>query len=149
MRAINKIILHCSASSFGSADVIDRWHKERGWSGCGYHYVVCNGYENKGDEFEENVMNGEIQVGRDLEVAGAHARGYNADSIGICMIGTNEFTEEQFTSLGSLVIGMMTQFDLSPEDVLGHYQVDTHGKTCPNFDIDWFMHKYVLSEYTI
>ncbi len=124
MRKIDRIIIHCSDSSFGSADVIRHWHADpkprgNGWSDIGYHYVVCNGYENKSDSFEENVMNGEIQVGRPLEKSGAHARGANADSIGICMVGTTEFTEEQFISLGSLVIGMMEQFDVDEENVLG------------------------------
>ena len=149
MREINKIILHCSASSFGSVSVIDKWHKDRGWSECGYHYVICNGYENSDDDFEETVMNGEVQEGRDLNKAGAHARGYNADSIGICMIGTDKFSEEQFISLGSVVIGMMTQFDLQVEDVIAHADVDTHGKTCPNFNVKDFMDKYVLSEYVV
>lgn len=151
MRKIKKIIIHCSASSFGSADVIRRWHTEapRNWSDIGYHYVICNGYENKSDEFEENVMNGEVQVGRDLSRAGAHAVGHNGDSIGVCMIGTDTFSKEQFVSLGGVVIGMMTQFGLSPEDVISHASVDTHGKTCPNFSVPEFMDKYVLSEYKV
>lgn len=147
MRDINKIIIHCSASNFGSVDVIDEWHRERGWSGCGYHYVICNGYEHNSDDFEENVMNGEVQVGRPLEKAGAHAVGHNSDSIGICMIGTDKFSEEEFISLGGLVIGMMTQFDIAKEDVIGHCEVSS--KTCPNFSVDKFMDKYVLSEDTV
>lgn len=147
MRNINKIIIHCSVSSFGSSSVIDRWHRERGWSGIGYHYVICNGYENSNDEFEETVLNGEVQVGRDIEKTGAHCKGQNTGSIGVCMIGTSTFTDEQFTSLGALVMGMIEQFDLKPENVYGHY--DYSQKTCPNFDVKEFMNKYVLSETTI
>lgn len=142
MRKINKIILHCSDSSFGSADVIRRWHLERGWSDIGYHYVVCNGYENKSDDFEALVHNGKVEPGRPLEIAGAHARGHNKDSVGICMIGTNKFTEEQFIALGALVISLMVQFDLSAEDIIGHNEVSS--KTCPNFDVSAFIDKYVL-----
>ena len=43
MREIDKIIVHCSATPEGrdvSAATIDDWHKQRGWSGIGYHYVV-------------------------------------------------------------------------------------------------------------
>ena len=43
MREISKIILHCSDSEWGSASVIDQWHKERGWTEIGYHYVITNG----------------------------------------------------------------------------------------------------------
>ena len=43
MREIKKIIIHCSDSEFGDAALIDKWHKERGWTGIGYHYVILNG----------------------------------------------------------------------------------------------------------
>ena len=43
MRQINYIIIHCSATKAGSdfhAKDIDKWHKEWGWDGIGYHKVV-------------------------------------------------------------------------------------------------------------
>ena len=43
MRNINLIIVHCSATPEGrdvSVADIDRWHRERGFDGIGYHYVV-------------------------------------------------------------------------------------------------------------
>ena len=43
MRTINEIIIHCTATPEGrdvTVDEIDRWHKARGYDGCGYHYVV-------------------------------------------------------------------------------------------------------------
>lgn len=136
MREINKLIIHCSDSPQGrgdDADTIRRWHKERGWSDIGYHYVI--------------VEDGDIQVGRDLERSGAHAKGHNSNSIGICLIGQTSFTDEQFVSLGTLVIGMMEQFNVKIEDVIGHYDVSS--KTCPNFNVKDFLHKYVLSEDTV
>ena len=42
-RSINEIIVHCTASVEGkhfSVEDIRRWHKQRGWSDIGYHYVV-------------------------------------------------------------------------------------------------------------
>jgi len=144
MRDINKLVIHCSASNFGSVDRVREWHVDgNGWSDIGYHYVVCNGYENKSDIFEDNVMNGEVQIGRPLGIVGAHVRGHNTGSIGICMIGIDEFTEEQFVGLGQLVIGLIEQFGLSVDDVYGHRDFDTH-KTCPNFDVKLFISKYVL-----
>ena len=45
VREIKKVIIHCSDSDFGTASVIDGWHKERGWDGIGYHYVITNGVQ--------------------------------------------------------------------------------------------------------
>ena len=76
MRKINKIIIHCSATREGediSAAVIDRWHRDRGWSGIGYHYVVS--------------LNGNIEYGRPIDKQGAHVKDHNKGSIGICYIG--------------------------------------------------------------
>lgn len=43
MGRIDKIIINCSDSDWGDAEVIDEWHRERGWDGIGYHYIICNG----------------------------------------------------------------------------------------------------------
>lgn len=76
MRTINEIIVHCSATlegrSFNAAD-IDRWHRQRGFSQIGYHYVV--------------LLDGVIERGRPEEVVGAHCKGHNRQSIGVCYIG--------------------------------------------------------------
>ena len=76
MREINYIAVHCSATK-PSMDVpverIDKWHKRRGWSGIGYHYYIRR--------------NGAIFLGRDLKTPGAHVRGFNNESIGICYEG--------------------------------------------------------------
>ena len=76
MRDIDKIIVHCSATQEGkhiSAATIDKWHKKRGWRGIGYHYVVG--------------LNGDIEYGRSIYESGAHVKGHNKGSIGICYIG--------------------------------------------------------------
>ena len=76
MRTINKIIVHCSATPEGrdiSASTIDSWHKKRGWRGIGYHYVIG--------------LDGMIEYGRPITETGAHVKGHNKGSIGICYIG--------------------------------------------------------------
>ena len=77
MREINKIIIHCSATKEGvnvSAATIKRWHVQgRGWSDIGYHYVIG--------------LDGAIEYGRPIKRAGAHTKGENEHSIGICYIG--------------------------------------------------------------
>jgi len=77
MREVNKIIIHCSATKEGvnvSAATIKRWHVQgRGWSDIGYHYVIG--------------LDGAIEYGRPIKRAGAHVKGENEHSIGICYIG--------------------------------------------------------------
>ena len=73
-RTITGIVIHHSASGpFTTARDIDEWHTGRGWNGIGYHYVVgadCQVYE-----------------GRDINIDGAHTKGHNENTIGICVIG--------------------------------------------------------------
>lgn len=132
MRNINKIIVHCSDSKFGNADRITQWHIERGFSTIGYHYVINNGYVFSKDKYEERTYDGMIETGRSLRTAGAHCKGHNSSSIGICMIGEESFSVKQYTSLISLLDGLMVQYGLSLEDVYGHYEFSD--KTCPNFN---------------
>ena len=76
MRKINKIVVHCTATPEGrpvSVEEIDSWHKQRGWSQIGYHYVV--------------QLDGTINQGRPLNISGAHVKGHNKYSIGITYVG--------------------------------------------------------------
>ena len=133
-RAITAIVIHCSASPNGkpvTRDDIDRWHREKGWRMIGYHRVV--------------EIDGAIKVGRHLKEVGAHVAGQNAHTVGICMIGTDQFTMEQWGALATLVSELLM---LYPDaNVLGHrdYSPDLNGdgiiepweffKTCPGFDV--------------
>ena len=133
MRKINKIIIHCSATREGediSAAVIDGWHRDRGWSGIGYHYVVS--------------LNGNIEYGRPIDKQGAHVKDHNKGSIGICYIGGVESerssngkwiakdtrTCEQIASMLEL-IRILKKLHPGVE-VFGHRDFST--KACPSFD---------------
>jgi N-acetyl-anhydromuramyl-L-alanine amidase AmpD len=132
-RDISRIIVHCSytpPSMDIGADTIRAWHvEERGWSDIGYHYVVRR--------------NGEIEDGRPVERMGAHARGNNSDSIGICLVGGMaedggddcNFTRWQWEALSVLVDSLDEEY--GHLEVIGHRDVDD-SKTCPTFDaIEW------------
>ena len=103
MREIKKIVIHCSDSTWGTSEDINRWHLERGWDGIGYHYVITNGRAKSTDSYKEQD-DGSIEKGRPVEKTGAHVRGHNSDSIGVCLIGTHWFTSRQlYKSLPTLL----------------------------------------------
>ena len=125
---VNKIIIHCSATrecdDSINAEVIDRWHKDRGWRGIGYHYVV--------------LMDGTIETGRMVDQCGAHTKGHNCESIGVCYIGGVESdgktpkdtrTPEQIGSLLELLVLRK----MYPGAKI-HSHRDFAAKACPSFD---------------
>lgn len=128
MREIKRIIIHCSASPSGRADTIediDRWHRARGWNGCGYHYVIH--------------LDGTVHPGRPESEIGAHCTGYNSTSIGICYIGgmnedlrtpADTRTEAQKQALLTLLRELRTRYPKAR--ILGHR--DLAHKACPSFD---------------
>lgn len=76
MRKISLIVIHCSATrvdrDFTAKDV-DTAHRFRGFSCWGYHYYIRK--------------SGQIEPMRDEDTVGAHARGFNAISLGVCYEG--------------------------------------------------------------
>ena len=113
----------------GASD-IDRWHRERGWLKIGYHYVI--------------KRDGTIEPGRGLLEAGAHAKGHNAESVGVCLAGgiseddgkpETNFTRKQWESLATVVDDLVEAF---PEaKVIGHNDISS--KACPTFNVgEWY-----------
>jgi hypothetical protein len=143
---VRYIILHCSASHYGDVEVIEDWHKQRGWSGCGYHWIVTNcypKYKNYRYKQPELAFDGLIQKGRDERFRGAHTLGHNHESIGVCIIGKGgEFSSRQLVSTAKLCGELFSRFP-NCVDVKGHCDF-TNRKTCPNLDIDWFR-DYILT----
>ena len=128
MRKIDLIIIHCSATregkDFRAAD-IDRWHRQQGFKSIGYHFVVR--------------LNGEVERGRPIAEVGAHCKGHNATSIGVCYIGglaadgkTPEDTRtvEQRKAMCNLVRTLKHVF---LEAVVRSHR-DFAAKACPCFD---------------
>ena len=113
------ITIHHSASHDVSSDEIDRWHKERGWKGIGYHFVVRE--------------NGNIELGRDINQQGAHNRGKNQSHIGVCVTGrfnTSSPSRRQIISLMYLVGGLCDNYDISIDNIDGHHD-NCPGKLFP------------------
>ena len=139
MRTINKIIVHCSASEWGDLETIRGWHvTDNGWSDVGYHYVIENCYPtwySYKHQKPAHLNDGALREGRPIERVGAHAKGENPDSIGICLVGNETFTGEQIRTLLDLFNGLLGHYDLTTEDIYGHREFSS--KTCPNIDSDW------------
>lgn len=128
---INTVILHCSDSDFGDVDEIDKWHRARGWSGIGYHFVITNGRLKTGQSYSA-FNDGLIQAGRDINKIGAHCKGHNTGSVGVCLIGRHNFTARQlYSSLPELLGKLMFEHDISVDRVFGHCEF-SRAKTCPN-----------------
>lgn len=142
---VQYIVVHCSATSprqdIGAKE-IDEMHRARGFSRLGYHSVIRR--------------NGGIEGGRSLNEIGAHTKGHNYHSWGVCLVGgidqhgkpENNFTPEQMASLRVLLrdwhgmaphARILGHRDLSP-DIDGDGVVERHEwlKDCPCFDVgEW------------
>ena len=121
---IDKIIIHCSDTPNGrhttGAD-IHRWHRERKWSGIGYHHIIRT--DNK------------LEAGRPEYWQGAHAAGHNRGSIAICLIGRDEYNENQWDILDGLLRKKLIEYPNAK--VIGHNEVSN--KKCPGFNVQWWL----------
>ena len=141
MRKINRIIVHCTASDFGDVETVRKWHLDRGFSDIGYHYLILNGHRAPFGEYNPDD-DGLVEVGRPWWKMGAHTKGQNADSIGVCLVGNPEyigppemwFTQKQLQSLKKLVARLMKEFDIPPEQIHGHNEYAP--KLCPGFRVE-------------
>ena len=128
MRIITLIIIHCSAVGPGrqsSVSDIDRWHRQKGWKGCGYHYVVRR--------------DGTIETGRPLEEVGAHCQYHNRHSIGICYESgldaaghaADTRTDAQKESMRGLLEQLHAEF---PNAMIVGHNMFNPMKACPCFN---------------
>ena len=143
MRAIDLIVIHCSSTRENYAlteQALEASHRLIGFDGTGYHFYVRR--------------DGRVLATRPVSKVGAHARGYNAHSIGICYEGgldchgrpTDTRTEWQIHSMRVLVLALLRDYpgcricghrDLSP-DLNGNGEIEPEEwiKVCPCFDAE-------------
>lgn len=137
MRQISEIIVHCSATkpewmadrpTSEKVEEIRRWHLDRGWRDIGYHVVIDR--------------DGTIADGRPIAQSGAHVRGRNANSIGICLIGghgsdANDLPSEHFTA--AQLSALRAHIDYLRAHHHGIKKVSGHNeyaaKACPGFQV--------------
>lgn len=142
MRKIHLIVIHCSATRADkelTAFDLDTMHRRRGFNGTGYHYYIRK--------------DGTTHLTRPVERIGAHAKGFNAESIGICYEGgldcrgrpADTRTPEQRAALRLLVHQLQERFpgcrvcghrDLSPDrNGNGEIEPEEWIKACPCFEV--------------
>ncbi len=148
-RTINFLVIHCSATPNGrwtTVSDINAWHRARKFTrngaaralhqpmldAIGYHWVI--------------YTNGNRVPGRSHDEVGAHAFGFNTHSLGICLVGTDRFSDAQWATLAELVRQLCQQYHIpmqfaDPKDprglrgVIGHGQLPDVMKACPGFDV--------------
>lgn len=142
MRAVNLIVIHCSATRENrpyTAEQLDRDHRARGFARAGYHFYIRR--------------SGEIIPLRPLDMVPAHVTGFNQHSLGVCYEGgldrngkpADTRTNEQKTALTSLVRQLLDRYpgarvcghrDLSPDrNSDGRITREEWIKLCPCFEV--------------
>lgn len=138
---VRYIVVHCSATrssqSYSVAE-LERDHRARGYRSAGYHYYI--------------TRDGVVHPLRALGEVGAHARGYNRCSIGVCYEGgldasgeaSDTRTLEQRYSLQRLLDRLKGRYpkarvvghrDLSPDrNGDGRITPEEWVKLCPCYD---------------
>lgn len=169
-RAIQLLVIHCTASANGDSlfrteggqtitpvQIIDRWHRERGFarkpdararlnpdlSSIGYHWVI--------------YTDGARATGRSAFEIGAHVSGHNQSSIGIALVGTDQFTPAQWDALAAVVKALCGQYRIplsaaDPRDprglrgVIGHGEILGVNKACPGFSVAQWLRSGLVPE---
>ncbi len=143
--SIASLVIHHSATETGSAEVFRALHRAvNGWVDIGYHFVIGNGSLSE---------DGEVERGRPVWAVGAHARGHNTDTLGICLVGNFSLTyptAKQRISLAALLRELLSEYELSMSDILLHRDVPGCITECPgeNISIGWIAESIQQSRYT-
>ena len=142
-RKIKLLVIHCSATRCNvpfTVEQLRQCHLQRGFKDIGYHFYIRK--------------NGDIKTTRPIERIGAHAKGFNRTSIGVCYEGgldchgrpADTRTEWQKHSMRVLILTLLKDYpgcricghrDLSP-DLNGNGEIEPEEwvKACPCFDAE-------------
>lgn len=103
-----------------SAATVHRWHRNQGWSGIGYHYLIRK--------------DGTIEQGRPRDTVGAHCYGENWHTVGVNIVGNFQEAEPEPAQLESakrLLAALCRNYGLEPgrNTIFGHR--DFNSTACP------------------
>lgn len=140
MRSFNKpakiLVVHCSATKPSQnigVKQIRKWHKDRGWSDIGYHYVI--------------TRKGKIETGRPEGKSPAAQRGANTGTIAVCMVGgidaegnpDADYTDGQWQALVDFYYDICSRFTIV--SICGHRDFSGVNKACPSFSVTEFVYR--------
>lgn len=135
LKSVDYIAVHCAATppdmDISAAD-IKGWHLRKGWLDIGYHFIIRR--------------DGAVETGRPEDVPGAHVRGFNHISLGICLVGgvaadgktpEDNFTDAQKHALFALLTDLKLKYPTAK--IWGHCDFPNVAKACPSFDVqEWW-----------
>lgn len=122
-RKTNRVIFHHTLADVSPMSAITLWHKAKGWSDVGYHYLIRR--------------DGTRETGRDKRLVGAHAYGSNGDSIGVALEGNfheYEPSEQQLESCIRLYHQLCTAY--SKQLKIGFHRPQWLWNSCPGNKLD-------------
>ena len=121
-RKTDQIVIHHIGSTDQdvSAATVHSWHLQNGWSGIGYHYLIRK--------------SGAVEVGRPLDMVGAHCYGENKHTVGVNIVGNFEIgmpTDGQIEAAAALLADLCRRYRIKPNEktIVGHR--DLSATACP------------------
>ncbi len=130
------VVVHHSASPPSTPpETIRQWHLARNYEDIGYHAVV----------WRDPALGGvwRTSPGRPLDAVGAHCRGVNSKSVGVCVCGDWRHPEaipdlaDAVTTVAILVDRLLLRYGLPLDAVVGHRDVGTTPTECPGRLLDY------------
>lgn len=140
---VSALVVHHSATESGGAGAFRVLHRlVKGWRDVGYHFVIGNG---------THSPDGHQEKGRPENCRGAHAKGANEFSLGICLVGdfmTGRPTPPQMRTLGTVLRELMASYGLKKGSVLLHRQVRGSSTECPGKNLTLAMVHEAIDKQT-
>ncbi|MCK5622388.1 MAG: N-acetylmuramoyl-L-alanine amidase [Alphaproteobacteria bacterium] len=122
-RHVDRVFLHCSASDDESlsgnrlVEEVCAWHRARGFSDVGYHFLIDK--------------HGDVLPGRDIEKTPAAQKGHNTGTIAVMVHGLEDFPQPMLNACRDFC-GAINEACEGRITFHGHCEVSA--KTCPVFD---------------
>ena len=125
----DSIVIHHSGTENRkdlSVSEIHKYHRNLGWAGIGYHFVIR--------------QDGTIERGRYIDTVGAHCYEHNGNTVGICLSGNFNYdqpTKKQLNSAKKLTAWLCQKYHLDPHSdstLLGHRDLIL-GTNCPGMNL--------------
>lgn len=152
-RHITRIVIHCTATRDGDAlfrdgrtpvEFVDQLDAGRG----AYRHLAWRERQNGGLlSFGYHWLiytSGAVATGRHVDEPGDHAEHRNADSLGICLVGSRRYTLAQWAALTRLVTHLRDTYP--GVRIGGHDECPDGPAHCPGFNVRAWVANDFLSD---